>query len=108
MRVLLDENTPAELAPALEGLEAVHVEDLGLKGVLNGELLKVARSGYDVFVTFDKGIFHQHNHRNQTLIVVLAKLPDIRKETVLSHAAGLTAFIKTLSPGQLATFEPGS
>jgi predicted nuclease of predicted toxin-antitoxin system len=63
MRILLDENVPRELAPDFRagGHEVVHVEDVGLKGTKNGELLSYASGTADVLVTADANLgFQQH------------------------------------------------
>ncbi|MBA2557562.1 MAG: DUF5615 family PIN-like protein [Chloroflexi bacterium] len=53
MRVLLDENVPIELADELPGHEVVHVNDLGWKGISNGELLRRAdEAHFDALVNW--------------------------------------------------------
>lgn len=54
MRFLLDENVADGLCLVLQGVghEAVHVNDLGLKGASDFDLLKVAQD-HDIFVTLD-------------------------------------------------------
>jgi len=62
MRVLLDENLPRRLTRAFdEGVEAQTVGQRGWKGTENGELLRLAESAFDVFLTTDQGIPHQQN-----------------------------------------------
>jgi predicted nuclease of predicted toxin-antitoxin system len=43
MRILLDENMPPNFGKLLPDHQVVHVEDMGQKGIRNGELLKIAR-----------------------------------------------------------------
>ncbi len=56
MKILLDENVPVDILPALRagGRDAESVNFLGWKGLKNGVLLAQAQSGYDLFLTRDK------------------------------------------------------
>lgn len=53
MRIVIDEDIPDELTPLFRGAGLVvkHVEDLGLKGKKNGELLTALSGNYDILVT---------------------------------------------------------
>ena len=101
MRVLLDENLPRELAGLLPGHEVAHIGVLGLKSISNGELLGLARSEYDCLVTLDKGIQHQHVHAGHEVCVVVIRVPDSRKTTVLAKAPELARVLSMLKPGQV-------
>ena len=51
MRVLLDECVPNQVVSALVGHEVRTVGRMGWAGKKNGELLKLAATQFDVFVT---------------------------------------------------------
>ena len=53
MRILLDEDVPRRLAPLLLGHDATTVPQAGWAGV-NGQLLALAASGFDLLVTMDR------------------------------------------------------
>lgn len=55
MKILLDENMPHQLVPALrsEGHKAESVHSLGIAGVQNGNLYRVARNEFDLLFTKD-------------------------------------------------------
>lgn len=54
-RALLDENLPTDLRLWLPSVEAISVEFMGWKGILNGELVRRARAeGFEVLVTADR------------------------------------------------------
>lgn len=53
MKLLLDECVTHSLRRDLTGHEVHTVEDAGLKGLENGELLKTAAGVYEVLVTVD-------------------------------------------------------
>jgi hypothetical protein len=73
MRVVLDEDIPRELAPLFRapGLTVQHVEEIGLKGRKNGDLLSVLSGTCDILVTGDTNLGHQQDLRRFDLAVVL-------------------------------------
>ena len=106
MKALLDENVPAELSALFHTLLAVHVEEIGYKGAKNGELLSVARSDYELLITFDKGLPHQHSHKGQKLRILVLRLPDNKKESVLGHVTGIETRALELEEGEHGEFWP--
>ena len=102
MRILLDENTPQELVTQLPGHEVSHVDTLGYKSLSNGELLAVAREEFDCLVTLDRGIQYQHNHAGHDLSIVVIRVPNSRKATVLAKASRVLEVLATLQPGEIA------
>ena len=56
MRLLLDENFPADFAKLLGDHEVTTVHSLGWSGIKNGELLRRAHTVCDVFVTLDRNL----------------------------------------------------
>ncbi len=60
MRILLDENLDPELADLLKGFEVTTVAQAGWRSYENGALLALVRQHFDVFLTMDKDIAHQH------------------------------------------------
>ncbi len=79
MRLLLDESLPWRLTRLIEGHEVESVQRAGWAGKKNGELLKLAASRFDAFITADQNIQYQQN---------LSALPL----TVFVLAARSTAF----------------
>jgi predicted nuclease of predicted toxin-antitoxin system len=73
MRIAIDEDIPNELTPLFRGpgLVVEHVQDLGLTGRKNGELLAALSGNCDVLVTGDTNLQHQQNLDNFDLAVVL-------------------------------------
>jgi serine/threonine-protein kinase HipA len=61
MRILLDENFPADFALLLVGHETSNVHSHGWAGVKNGELLRRAHGMCEVFVTLDRNDAHLKN-----------------------------------------------
>lgn len=62
MKVLLDENLPHRLRPALTGHDVFTASYLGWAGIQNGKLLQlIEESGFEVFVTADRKMKGQQN-----------------------------------------------
>jgi hypothetical protein len=61
MRILLDENFPADFAALLVGHDASNVHSHGWAGIKNGELLRRAHGVCEVFVTLDRNLEFQQN-----------------------------------------------
>jgi len=61
VRVLLDENLPADLAAELVGHDARTVGQMGWVGVKNGELLSRMRNDFQVLLTMDRTLQHQQH-----------------------------------------------
>ena len=73
MKLLLDESIPRQLVSDLpEGVAVTTVQKMDWAGTKNGVLLRLAAdSGFDAFVTADKGIEHQHNPESFPLPVIV-------------------------------------
>jgi predicted nuclease of predicted toxin-antitoxin system len=61
MRILLDENFPADFATLLVGHDASNVHSHGWAAIKNGELLRRAHGVCEVFVTLDRNLEFQQN-----------------------------------------------
>ena len=59
MRLLLDACTPRRLKRDFTGHEVSTVEEAGLKGFKNGDLLRAASGNFDVLITVDQNLLHQ-------------------------------------------------
>ena len=83
MKILIDESLPVRLAQELHGHKVVTVEQAGWAGKKNGELLKLAESKFDVFITIGQNLHYQVNLlRAQIPIIVLSartnRLDDLK------------------------------
>ena len=62
MKILLDECLPVDFRHSFPGHEVHGADWAGLKCRKNGDLLRDAElAGYEVLLTVDQGIPHQHN-----------------------------------------------
>ena len=81
-RVLLDECLPRDLKKLLQDHDTKTVPEAGWASKRNGELLKLAASTFDVFVTVDRNLMFQQNlDKLEVAVVVLVahgnRLPDL-------------------------------
>jgi predicted nuclease of predicted toxin-antitoxin system len=98
--VLLDESVPRQIAEPLRqaGYEVSTVEQAGLKGLKNGDLLRAAEGRFDVLLTADQSIHAQQNLRGQH--ITIAALPTNRRRAVLDRAADIVDTLQAVAPGQ--------
>jgi predicted nuclease of predicted toxin-antitoxin system len=75
MKLLLDECAPKRLKNDFPGHDIQTVDDVGLKGLKNGELLPAAAEQFDVLITVDRWMQFQQNllQLNLALVVLVAK-----------------------------------
>jgi len=71
MRLLLDECVPKRLRHELVGHEVCTVPEMGWSGKKNGELLRLAESEFDVFVTTDQSLKYQQSVTGMDIAVVV-------------------------------------
>jgi predicted nuclease of predicted toxin-antitoxin system len=61
MRILLDECVHSKVGKALSSHTVQTVQEAGWRGVKNGELLRIAATKFEVFITSDKNLEYQHH-----------------------------------------------
>ncbi len=98
MRIVLDEKLPRPMIRFFDvGDQVVTVQELGLAGMLNGELLSRLEGDYDVFVTADKNLRYQQNLKGRSLAIV--ELPTNRLPILKTIAAEVESAVKSAVPG---------
>lgn len=101
MRVLLDENVDRRLKQLFgEQHEVLTVPEQGWAGMKNGELLERAGQEFDVFVSTDRGIPNQQNHRRFGLAVVILEASINALEALVPLMDRTNAVLGDLSPGE--------
>lgn len=103
MKLLLDECVPRpfKFSLATREHECVTVPEAGLAGKSNGELLALAETAFDVFVTLDKGIEYQQNLAGRKIAILLIRSKSNRLDDLLPHAQRCHEVIATIKPGQV-------
>jgi len=90
MRVLIDECLPRPLKSRLLGHDYRTVQEMGWDGVKNGQLLLLAESQFEVFLTGDKNLRYQQNLTERQIAIVLLHTthwPTLRRELVVIQQA---------------------
>lgn len=80
MKLLLDECVPRPLRREFVGHETRTIEQAGLKGLENGDLLLAASADFEVFITVDKNIKYQQNSQNLPVAVLIISAVSNRLE----------------------------
>ena|SRR5438034_7512352 len=75
MKVLLDECLPKPLKREIQADFVQTVPEAGWASKKNGELLRLAESIFDVFLTNDQNLEHQQNLSNYRLAVIVIVAP---------------------------------
>ena len=101
MRLLLDENLPADLACALIGHEASTVPSLGWQGIKNGELLRLARGRFDVLLTMDRKLPNEHDVSALPLGVLLIRAPSNRLAHVFPLVPAILDALSGIRSGEI-------
>jgi hypothetical protein len=98
VRILLDECLPSQLTQALSVHEVRTVRQQGWLGLLNGELLAKACGNFDVFLTIDKRIQHDHAAPADLAIITL-KARSNRMQDLLPLVPALLSALERVEPG---------
>lgn len=61
MKLLLDESLPRALKHLFSGHDVETVPECGWAGLSNGELLRLAETRFDTFITADQNLQYQQN-----------------------------------------------
>lgn len=102
MRVLLDENLPHQLRRYfVDDIEVVTVSYRGWKGIENGELLTMAASEFDAFITTDQGIPKQQNLSNFEIGIILLEAESNRLEDLVPLISQVNAVLKTVNSREI-------
>jgi len=101
MRILLDESLRRRLRRFFAGHEVVTVTEAGWSGVQNGELLRLAATRFDLFVTADQNLQYQQNLSALPLTVAVLVARNNKVESLRAPAAELLSRLDALSPRSL-------
>lgn len=118
MLIVIDEDIPRELAPLFggPGLEVLHVEDLGFKGMRNGDLLTALSTTCDVFITGDTNLQYQQNLARYDLAIVvlhphrlvISQIKPLIPLAIASFAAAPRHAVTTIGVDELRPGDQGT
>jgi hypothetical protein len=101
MRLLLDENFPADFAAQLIGHDVSTVHSLGWSGIVNGELLRRARGNCEVFVTLDRNLQFQQNVKVLPFGVVVVRAISNRIADLTPLVPAILDAAAKVKPGEV-------
>ncbi len=99
MRILLDECVDWRLSRAIVGHDVATASEMGWSAVKNGELLALAASHFDVFVTVDRNLPFQQNLRAFSIRIIVLAAKTNRLADLLPLVPKLLAAIESVPPG---------
>ena len=99
MRILLDESLPIRFANELRGYKVSTVVREGWSGKKNGELLKLAESKFDVFITVDQNLQYQVNLIRAKIPIVVLIAKTNRFDDLKPLASKILTRLKNLEKG---------
>ena len=105
MRILLDENIPAQLKAVFRGhlVKSVNDRDVGWKNIKNGRLLAEMEGRFDLLVTADRNMFAQQNLFGRTICILV--LPVNRRNEVLALSERIVEVAAGMSAGTYVVLE---
>ncbi len=101
MRILLDECVHAAVRAAVRGHAVKTVAEIGWRSSKDGTLLTYAQERFDVFVTIDRKLEHQHDLKRRKLGFVMARVPN---NQIGSHEPIFTRLLEaaeSVKPGEV-------
>ena len=106
MKLLLDECAPKRLRNDFPNHEIRTLDESGLKGLKNGQLLRAAvNRGFEALITVDRKMPFQQNlaHVNLALIILIAT-PCRYEQPKLLVPKALEA-LETIKPGEIVSIK---
>jgi hypothetical protein len=97
VNILLDEGVPRIIQKRLSGLHISTVEEMGWRGIKNGELLNLMKGRFGVLVTTDKNLRHQQNLGKRQISAVI--LPTNQIPLVIRLLPRIEEVLTTIKPG---------
>ena len=102
MKILLDESLPKDLRLHLPGHQVSTVPERGWASRSNGDLLQLAGSEIDAFLTADQNLEYQQNPAKYNIPIVVLAARSNRIQDLVPLVPRLLQLLPDLRPGQLA------
>jgi hypothetical protein len=103
VRVLLDENPPADLAGEFTGHTVQTVGQMGWVGIKNGELLRRMQNQFEALLTMDANLQYQQNLSALSFGVILLRAPSNRMTHLSALVPAVLMALGVLGPGEHRT-----
>ncbi len=97
MKLLLDECVPRKFRNMLPGHDCRTAPEEGLAGKKNGELLaRAEESGFEVFLTIDRGIEYEQNLQGRNIAVILVRSKSSRLADLLPQSHEILRVLRSI------------
>ena len=103
MRILLDECVPWPMHRLLAGHVCMTAQQRGWGGIKNGDLLRLAETEFDLFITADQNIRYQQNLAGRSIPILELSTNKLRR--LFAAAALIQSAIATMKPGEFRHLE---
>ena len=103
MRILLDECVPWPMHRLLTKHSCANVQAKGWAGTKNGELLRLAETDFELFITSDQNIRYQQNLAGRKIAVLELSTNDI--ERIEAAASLIQDAVDKIQPEQFQELE---
>jgi predicted nuclease of predicted toxin-antitoxin system len=103
MRILLDECVPWPMHGLLTNHSCANVQAQGWGGLKNGELLRLAETNFELFITSDQNIRYQQNLAGRKIAVLELSTNDI--ERIEAAALLIQDAVDKIEPEQFQQLE---
>ncbi|NEP90968.1 MAG: hypothetical protein F6K18_31450 [Okeania sp. SIO2C2] len=101
MKILQDECLPKKLKIEIINHQVITVPEQGWAGIKNGELLKLASSSFDAFITIDQNLTSQQNLQEIDLIIIVLIAKDHRLATLKPLIIEVNKALESLNQGNV-------
>jgi hypothetical protein len=101
MKILLDECVDQRFRKELPGHEVITVQEAGWAGKKNGELLALAATKYEVFITVDRYLYFQQNLPKINIAVLILAARSNRLADLKPLAVDVLGELPTMNPGDI-------
>jgi predicted nuclease of predicted toxin-antitoxin system len=101
MKVLLDECVPRKLGRELTEHAVLTVTERGWSGIKNGELVALAETEFEVFLTVDQNLKYQQNLKAFNIGVILLVARNNRLKTLLPLMPEARKALENIKAGDL-------
>lgn len=98
MKILRDECVPWPVHRLLPGHDCQPVQRCGWAGIKNGELLRLAESRFDLFITSDQSLRYQQKLTGRSIAIL--RLSTNKLARLNAGATLLADAVSTIRPGE--------
>ena len=103
MKILLDECVPWPMHRFLAGHECMTAQQRGWAGIKNGDLLRLAESEFELFITADQNIRYQQHLAGRSIPILELSTNKLRR--LSAAATTIQSAITTMKPGEFRHLE---